>query len=172
MAHKRFAGARSRGAAIGRSLAGGMKGTLIAGGTGAATFLVHDQAQKNIEFFGKQPWAAPALLLGVGHVMKQRRSLVTPGIAVCGAAGYALGNALSFIMSTKKAAAANKEATTGLQDQFDTGALLMPGDTGDPVGDPYAYDVPSMGYDTGALVQPGSVDRQPANASAAHSLGL
>lgn len=130
---------RSRGAAIGRSMATGFKGTLIGGGTGAAVFFAHDQLNKNVEFLGKTPWVTPAALLVVGHVLKQRRSLVTPGIAVCGAAGYALGNALSFMMSTRKAAADAK----GLMDQ-ETGQLLEAGSMN-------MYDVPSND-EAGALV--------------------
>lgn len=165
---KRFHRLRARGAAIGRSLAGGVKGTVVAGGSGAAAFFIHDAAQKNISFLADKPWAAPLGLLAVGHVMKQRRALVTPGVAVCGAAGYALGNALNFMFATKRAAAANAPAsgTNGLFDQ-DTGALL---EAGAPIiNDPYAYDVPSMG-DVGALVMPGNVN--PASGmSAAHSIG-
>jgi hypothetical protein len=149
--HRRAHNLRHRGAAIGRSLAAGMKGTVVGGGTGAATFFVHDFAQKNVEFLGKTPYVAPLLLLGVGHVMKQRGALAGPGMAVCGAAGYALGNALSFMFATKKAAAQQAAAqqpaasqTSGLMDQ-DTGALLGSGGAGVP------YDVP-LSQDTGALI--------------------
>lgn len=147
MAHKKGS-LRHRGAAVGRSLARGFRGTAVAGGTGAATFFVHDFAQKNVEFLGKTPWLTPALLLAAGHVVKQRPSMMIPGVAVCGAAGYALGNALAFMFKTKQAAK-TAEATKGLEEQ-ETGALLEAGAM--PMDG--LYDVEPM--DTGALVS--SVD--------------
>jgi hypothetical protein len=147
MAHKRrFHHIRHRGAAFGRSLATGIKGTAVGGASGAATFFVHDFAQKNVEFLGKTPWVAPLVLLGVGHVMKTRASMAGPGMAVCGASGYALGNALSFMFATKKAAA-QQEATKGLEEQSETGALL---EAGAPTG---FYEMPQ---ETGALITPRS----------------
>jgi hypothetical protein len=104
MAKKSF---RQRGADVGRGLARGFKGTLMAGGAGAATFFAHDIATQNITSVQDKPWAIPAGLLVVGHLMKQRQRLVVPGTAVCGAAGYALGNAINFMMKTK---AAGKDA--------------------------------------------------------------
>lgn len=108
---------RERGRSIGRSLATGMKGTVMAGGTGAGVYFLHDLAQRKVEFLGNRPWVAPAALLVVGHMMKQRAKLNVPGIAVCGAAGYALGNAISFMMKTSDAAKAAD--TKGLVDQTD-----------------------------------------------------
>jgi hypothetical protein len=119
---------RDRGRAIGRGLAAGFKGTAIASAAGAGTYFVHDLAQRKIEFLGNRPWVAPVGLIFVGHMMKQRAKLASAGTAVCGAGGYALGNALSFMMKTQdaeKAAAATTEAK-GLVDQ-ETGQVLTDG---------------------------------------------
>lgn len=129
MAHKRSF--RERGRAVGGRLARGFKGTLVAGGAGAATFFAHDIATQNITSVQDKPWAIPAGLLVVGHFMKQRSSLMLPGVAVCGAAGYALGNAINFMMKTKAAEKkAEQSETKGLITRDDTEGVVTP-ETGD-----------------------------------------
>jgi hypothetical protein len=150
MATKKRSSFRSRGAAIGRSLARGLKGTAVAGGTGVGAFFVHDQVNKNVQFMASKPWITPLAMIALGHVVKQRSSLVVPGIALTGAGGYALGNALSFMMSTNRAENAAKAGQAaeakGLEDQ-ETAALLEAGMPG--VGD---YNNVGQYEDVGALI--------------------
>src|SRR5690348_2830531 len=89
---------RERGRALGRTVAAGIKGTLISGGTGGGVYFAHRVASENLEVLQTRTWLAPVAMIALGHAMKMRRGLNVPGIATCGAGGYALAQAIDFQM--------------------------------------------------------------------------
>jgi hypothetical protein len=139
---------RERGRAIGRSIASGFKGTLVAGGTGGGSYFLHRVATENIDMLNQpgRGWIGPAALLIAGHAMKQRRSLMVPGIATCGAAGYALVQGIDFQMKINKAnAAGGTTETKGLVQQGDVGTVVDTGDVNEalPYGSGAGFDYES-----------------------------
>lgn len=125
---------RNAGKKVGMSLRDGA----MAGGVGAVAFFVHQQVAGRVQALGSRPWATPVLLGVAGHAIKRRSP--TAGIALQGAAGYALGMALAAAHSKKHAEAAGLE--------YETGALVQPRDVGALVGGDVAAYLPA---ETGAV---------------------
>lgn len=114
---------------LGRALAGGIKGSAVAGASGAATYFIHKMLASKVELVSKHPIATPIALAAVGHFVK--RKMPTVGAGLIGAGGYALG--LAFDVSR-----ANKAQTAALIEANNVAALNSPGDVGD-------YNIPDAG---------------------------
>lgn len=74
-----------------RAAASGGKTTASAALAGGGAYLVHYQAAQMVPgIFGHWLWG-PLSLATVGHLLTKRPKLRTAGVAIAGAAGYALG---------------------------------------------------------------------------------
>lgn len=126
----------------GRGLAKGIKGSAVAGLTGAAAFYGHSVASEHIEFIGSKWWSGPAIMGVGGHLLRRKNSTVAVGTALLGAAGYAAAMGYRMNKATQVANAPPAEAETGamVSGSDDVGALIDP--TGaTSAGAPSSFDV-------------------------------
>lgn len=101
--------------AIGQKAAGGIKGTIMSTGVGAATAGVAGYASERVEFLRDKWWSLPAAVVVAGHFLKRKRRDL--GNAVLGAGG-AMGW-YNYKLNEANVRASGGE-TSGLQD---TGSL-------------------------------------------------
>ena len=93
ISHKKFANLKAAAHRGGKAVGGAAKsiaGTATQGGVGAAARIVETLAKQKIAFLAPHWYAAPAALLVLGHVAKRKPKFATMGVALAGAAGYAL----------------------------------------------------------------------------------
>jgi hypothetical protein len=114
---------------LGRALAGGIKGSAVAGASGAATYFIHNMISKKVKFAIDHPFLTPIAFAAVGHVLKKK--MPTVGAGLIGASGYALGLAFDFNR-------ANKAQTAALIEANNVAALNSASDVGD-------YNIPDAG---------------------------
>jgi hypothetical protein len=81
-------GLRSRARSIGKRMATGIKGTAIAAGTGAVASYGLAFARDKVGFLNKSWWAQPAVLIGSGHLLKQKPKLAPVGIGLVAIGGF------------------------------------------------------------------------------------
>ena len=115
---------------LGGFVAGGFKGTLVAGGAGGAGYYLNKMANQKVESLQKNTFIAPLLMIAGGHFIKRKAPNV--GAGVVGAGGYALAMAFDVRQQNKAAqeAAAKPPETKGLTQPSDIGALISPNDVG------------------------------------------
>lgn len=101
----------------------------LQGGAGVGVFYLHRMLSAKIPFLQKQPFAAPLVMIALGHVLKKSAKLNSVASAVIGAGGYAG----AMVFEARKAALANSAPlaaqTSGFEDD-DTGALVSASDIG------------------------------------------
>lgn len=111
---------------LGRALAGGIKGSAVAGGSGVATYFLHKMLASKVEMVNKHPIATPVVLAAVGHMLKKK--MPTVGAGLIGAGGYALGLAIDVKRS-------QQTQTQALVESSNVAALMEPSNVG-------AYEIP------------------------------
>ena len=134
----------------------GLPQTGLQGGAGVGVFYLHRILASKVAFLQNNPLAAPIGFIVVGHLLKKSPKLNTVGAALIGAGGYAGAQVFEVrkSMQTQQQAAAPAQ-TSGFDDDFDTGAVMEPGDIGmlmpaANIGD--LSDGPASAYDdVGAL---------------------
>lgn len=109
---------------LGRALAGGVKGSAVGLGSGAATYFIHKMLATKVDLVNKHPIATPIALAAVGHVLKKK--MPTVGAGLIGAGGYALGLAIDVRR-------AQQSQTSALIESSNVAALNQPSDVGDYV---------------------------------------
>lgn len=119
---------------LGGFVAGGFKGTLVAGGSGGVGYYANKMANQKVESLQKNTFIMPLLMIAGGHFIKRKAPNV--GAGVVGAGGYALAMAFDAKQQADKfkkeqEAAAGKPSDAGaLLSPSDIGALLSPSDIG------------------------------------------
>lgn len=97
----------------GRAIAAGGKSTVYEGGAGAVAAYAAQMLDTQFAAVGSRPWAKGAILVGIGHVLKKRKSMGTIGAALVGAGGYALGLHLRNRSASAPAAQTSTPVLTG-----------------------------------------------------------